>query len=185
MPIDFMEYERRSQDAMRKIVHESSAMIARDGLIGDHHVYVVFDTRARGVGLSRKLREQFPAEMSVILQHQFAELKVDDKEFSVILSFGGAPEKIVVPLAAITAFTDPAVKFSVKFDSPANVNRQHGSTREPDQPKMLYCAFCGQPDDDLRKLAFGRGVGICNECVDRVAEEFRQEAETTVAAKTD
>lgn len=175
MQIDFMQYEKRGQDAMREVVRESLAIIAMDGLLGSHHVYVVFDPRVHGVGLSRKLREQFPTEMSVILQHQFAELKVDDKQFSVVLSFGGAPEKIVVPLAAITAFHDPSVNFSVKFDGPANANRQRGAVREPDAPKALHCAFCGQPEDDTRKLAMGRGACICNECVDRVAEELAQQ----------
>ena len=126
------------------------------------------------------MREQFPAEMSVILQHQFAELAVDETGFSVVLSFGGVPEKVVVPLAAISAFYDPSVKFSVKFDSPANVDRQHGPTRESDVP-ALHCAFCGQPGEETRKLALGRDVCICNECVDRLVEEFRQGAESNEA----
>src|SRR5215831_10374645 len=115
MQIDYMQYEQRTQDAMRELVRETLSNIARDGLIGDHHVYIVFDTRARGVELSAKLREQFPTELSVILQHQFAELAVDDKKFSVVLSFGGTPERVVVPFAAMTSFHDPSVKFGIKF----------------------------------------------------------------------
>lgn len=172
MHIDFMQYERRTQNAMREVVRESLAMIAEDGLMGDHHVYIVFDTRAPGVGLSRKLREQFPADMSIILQHQFADFTVDNKQFSVVLSFGGTSEKIVVPLAAITAFQDPSVNFNVKFDVPANVNRQHGAADEPQMPDALHCDFCGKPNDGARKLAVGRGVCICDECVNRIVEEF-------------
>jgi hypothetical protein len=158
MHIDLMQYERRTQNAMREVVRESLAMIAEDGLMGDHHIYVVFDTRAPGVEISRKLREQFPAEMSIVLQHQFTNLRADNKQFSVVLSFGGTSEKLVVPLAAITAFHDPSVNFNVKFDVPANVNRRHGAADEPQAPEALHCDFCGNQEDGNRKLAFGRDV---------------------------
>jgi hypothetical protein len=176
MQIDFMQYQRRAQDAMHEVVRESLAMIAEDGLMGDHHVYIVFDTRFPGVELSRKLREQFPAEMSVILQHQFAYLTVDRNQLSVVLSFGGVNEKLVVPFNAITAFHDPSVNFSVKFEAAANANRRRGPAGETNALETLHCDFCGAPGDNARKLAFGRDVCVCNECVNRIAEEFRSEA---------
>ena len=176
MQVDFMQYQRRAQDAMREVVRDSLAMIAEDGLMGAHHVYIVFDTRAPGVELSRKLRDQCPAEMSVILQHQFTNLTVDRNLVSVVLSFGGVAEKIVIPFAAITAFHDPSVNFNVKFDAPANVNRRHGTARESDAPKPPHCGFCGNPEDGSRKLAFGRNVCICDECVGRIADELQQTA---------
>jgi uncharacterized protein len=184
MPTDYLEYERRGQQAMRELVRESLATIARDGLLGDHQLYIVFDTRAPGVELSRKVRKQFPTELSVILQYQFTELKVEDQRFSVVLSFGGRPEKIVVPFAAMTAFHDPSVRFSLRFDLPANVNQRHDTSAEPEAPKTLHCAFCGQPREGDRKLAFGRGVCICDACVERVAAEFREEAAASGASPT-
>ena len=174
-PIDFMRYKERTQDAMREVMRETFVAIARDGLIGDHHLHVTFDTRARGVALSAALREKYPDEMNVILQHQFAELTVDDKQFSVVLWFAKAPERIVVPFAAVTGFHDPSVSYGLKFERLANVNRPHGPASEPAAPE-LTCDFCGAPGEPPRKIALGRNACICQDCAERIAAELRPPA---------
>ena len=91
-------------------------MPRENGLPGEHHFYVAFDTRAEGVKLSQRMRAQYPEEMTVVLQHQFWDLVVADDQFEVGLSFGGVPERVVVPFAAIKSFVDPSVQFGVQFE---------------------------------------------------------------------
>jgi hypothetical protein len=90
---------------------------ARKGLPGEHHFYIAFDTRAEGVKLSQRMRAQYPEEMTVVLQHQFWDLVVTDEQFEVGLSFGGVPERVVVPFSAIKSFVDPSVQFGVQFET--------------------------------------------------------------------
>jgi hypothetical protein len=85
-------------------------------LPGDHHFYISFDTRAEGVRLSTRLRAQYPEEMTIILQHQYWDLEVHDTSFEVGLSFGGVPEKLMVPFDAIKGFFDPSVQFGLQFE---------------------------------------------------------------------
>ena len=90
----------------------------REGLPGDHHFYIAFDTRHPGLRISDKLREKYPEEMTIVLQHQFWDLKVQPELFEVGLSFGGVPERLVVPFDAITGFYDPHVQFALQFRQP-------------------------------------------------------------------
>jgi hypothetical protein len=86
-------------------------------LPGDHHFFITFDTTAEGVHLSARLRAQYPEEMTIVLQHQFWDLKVTEEAFQVGLSFGGVTEKLTVPLDAIKKFTDPSVQFTLQFET--------------------------------------------------------------------
>lgn len=115
---DYMRYDLLTQRALRGVVREVLARVAREGVPGDHHFYVTFQTTADEVRLSPRLRERYPAEMTIVLQHQFWDLIVGDQGFEVGLSFGGAPEKLVVPFEAVTGFYDPSVQFGLKFDHP-------------------------------------------------------------------
>src|SRR5690606_4226370 len=87
------------------------------GLPGEHHFFITFDTTAAGVRLSERLRAQYPAEMTVVLQHQFWDLKVTEETFKVGLSFGGVAERLTVPFVAVRAFTDPSVQFTLQFET--------------------------------------------------------------------
>jgi hypothetical protein len=127
---DQIRYDLLTQQALRGVVRNVLADAAKKGLPGDHHFYISFDTRADGVRLSDRLRAQYPDEMTIILQHQFWDLKVGDDEFEVGLSFGGIPERLTVPYEAINGFFDPSVQFGLQFDevtegeerpAPANV----------------------------------------------------------------
>ena len=87
-----------------------------EGLPGEHHFYICFDTRADGVILSKRLREQYPDEMTVVLQHRFWDLQVDDERFEVKLTFNNIPERLVVPYRAIKVFFDPSVPYGLQFE---------------------------------------------------------------------
>jgi hypothetical protein len=127
---DQIRYDLLTQQALRGVVRSVLTDTAKKGLPGDHHFYISFDTRADGVRLSDRLRAQYPDEMTIILQHQFWDLKVGDEGFEVGLSFGGIPERLTVPFDAINGFFDPSVQFGLQFEevtegeerpAPANV----------------------------------------------------------------
>jgi hypothetical protein len=113
---DLIRYDLLTQQALRGVVRGVLAEAARKGLPGDHHFYITFDTRADGVRISERLRTQYPEEMTIILQHQFWDLAVTDAAFEVGLSFGGVPEKLIVPFDAISGFFDPSVQFGLQFE---------------------------------------------------------------------
>lgn len=114
---DHIRYDLLTQQALRGVVRSVLTETAKKKVLpGDHHFYISFDTRAEGVRLSDRLKAQYPEQMTIILQHQFWDLKVTDDGFEVGLSFGGAPEKLVVPFEAIKGFFDPSVQFGLQFE---------------------------------------------------------------------
>jgi hypothetical protein len=115
MATDHIRYDILAQDALRGMVRTVLEDIAKGGLPGEHHFYITFNTGADGVRVSQRMRAQYPQDMTIVLQHQFWDLKVTEDEFEVGLSFGGVPERLVVPFAAITAFADPSVQFALQF----------------------------------------------------------------------
>jgi uncharacterized protein len=115
MATDHIRYDILAQDALRGMVKTVLEDIARSGLPGDHHFYITFDTGAEGVKVSQRMRAQYPQDMTIVLQHQFWDLIVTEERFEVGLSFGGIPERLVVPFAAITTFADPSVQFALQF----------------------------------------------------------------------
>jgi len=114
---DHIRYDVLARDAMRGVLRRVLEDAAKQGLPGDHHFYITFLSHADGVKLSPRLLAQYPTEMTVILQHQFWDLIVTEDHFEVGLSFGGIPEKLVVPFAAIKAFLDPSVQFGLTFET--------------------------------------------------------------------
>jgi hypothetical protein len=117
MATEPIRYDLLVQQALRGMVRDVLIEAAKNGLPGDHHFFVTFDTTAEGVRLSDRLREQYPEEMTVVLQYQFRDLKVTERTFEVVLSFGGVSERLVVPLAAIKGFADPSVQFQLQFEA--------------------------------------------------------------------
>jgi hypothetical protein len=118
MSVDHIRYDLLTQQALRAVVRRVLSDVAKTGALpGEHHFYVTFDTRAPGVKLSARMREQYPEEMTVVLQHQFWDLAVSDAHFEVALSFNGVSEKLSVPLDAIKGFFDPSVQFGLQFET--------------------------------------------------------------------
>jgi len=116
---DHIRYDLLTQQALRGVVRSVLTDTAKKGLPGDHHFYISLDTKADGVHISDRLRAQYPDEMTIILQHQFWDLKVSEDEFEVGLSFGGVPERLTVPYEAINGFFDPSVQFGLQFEEAA------------------------------------------------------------------
>jgi uncharacterized protein len=124
MAVDHIRYDILVQDALRGVVRRVLIDIAKNGLPGEHHFYISFDTRADGVRLSPRMLAQYPTEMTVVLQHQFWDLVVTDSGFEVGVSFGGVPERLAVPFAAVKAFFDPSVQFGLQFEEMADAEAQ-------------------------------------------------------------
>jgi hypothetical protein len=116
-PESLLPYEAWTQDALRQVVARAVAHAGLHGMPGQHHFYITFRTDHPGVVIPPRLRAQYPQEMTIVLQHQFWDLKLDEAAglFSVGLSFGGAPASLVIPLQAVTGFADPAVRFGLAF----------------------------------------------------------------------
>lgn len=112
-----LPYDRWTESALRAVVRDALHYVARNGLPGEHHFYITFRTDFPGAQLPGHLKARFPQEMTIVLQHQFWDLRVDEPAggFSVGLSFGGVPATLVVPFAAVTAFADPHVRFGLRF----------------------------------------------------------------------
>jgi hypothetical protein len=119
MAVDHIRYDILAQEALRGVVQTVLKDAAKNGLPGEHHFYITFDTRAEGVRLPSRLLAQFPEAMTIVLQHQFWDLVVGDTSFEVGMSFGGIPERLTVTFASIKEFVDPSVPFGVKFEQVA------------------------------------------------------------------
>jgi hypothetical protein len=117
MATDHIRYDVLARDALRGVLRKVLTDAATHGLPGEHHFFITFVSKAEGVKLSPRLLAQYPDEMTIILQHQFWDLTVLDDRFEVGLSFGGIPERLVVPFSAIKSFLDPSVKFGLQFDT--------------------------------------------------------------------
>ena len=111
MATDHIRYDVLARDALRGVLRRVLTDAAEHGLPGEHHFFITFLSTADGVKLSPRLLAQYPEEMTIILQHQFWDLVVTEDRFEVGLSFGGIPERLVVPFAAIKSFLDPSVQF--------------------------------------------------------------------------
>ena len=120
-PESLLPYDRWTEEALRRVVGMALGYAAENGLPGDHHFYISFRTDARGVSIPPRLLAQYPHEITIVLQHQFWDLKLEEtgREFSVGLSFGGIPSILVVPFSALTGFADPHVQFGLRFSAPS------------------------------------------------------------------
>ncbi|MCA0434765.1 MAG: ClpXP protease specificity-enhancing factor SspB [Proteobacteria bacterium] len=116
MTEDLMRYDQLAQSALRGVVREALRRVHRQGLPGEHHFYIAFNTKYPGVVISPRVAERYPREMTVVLQHQFWNLQIHDDRFEVELSFDNIPEKLVVPFNSIKGFLDPAVQFGLQFE---------------------------------------------------------------------
>jgi hypothetical protein len=125
---DLIRYDLLAQDALRGVVSKVLTDVAKDGLPGEHHFFIASDTRAQGLRISDRLRAQFPEEMTIVLQHQFWDLKVGDHAFEVGVSFNGAPERLLIPFAAVKGFFDPSVQFGLQFEVISNENVENETT---------------------------------------------------------
>ena len=110
-----LRYDQLIDTALKGVVREALRQIQETGLPGSHHIYVTFSTQYPGVDIPEFLQEKYPAEMTIVLQHQFWNLDVEENKFAVSLSFNDNQERLHIPFAAVTAFADPSVNFELQF----------------------------------------------------------------------
>jgi hypothetical protein len=138
-PESLLPYDEWTSDALRQVMVRALASVAAQGLPGEHHFYITFRTDAPGVQIPPRLKAQYPHEMTIVLQHQFWDLKVDERAgfFGVGLSFSGIPSPLHIPFAAVVAFADPHVRYRVRFSDPAIPEAPHEEEPPSDRPLEL------------------------------------------------
>ena len=145
MATDHIRYDVLARDALRGVLRRVLTDAAEHGLPGEHHFFITFLSTAEGVKLSPRLLAQYPEEMTIILQHQFWDLVVTEDRFEVGLSFGGIPERLVVPFNAIKSFFDPSVQFGLQFE-PADARGRGAGGKPSGRPCPLRrCRFPRRP----------------------------------------
>jgi hypothetical protein len=116
---DHIRYDILAQDALRGVIRKVLSEVAATGrLPGDHHFFITFLTGAPGVRISQHLKSKYPEQMTIVIQHQFWDLKVSDTQFEIGLSFSDTPERLVVPFNTVRGFYDPSVNFELEFEVP-------------------------------------------------------------------
>ena len=135
VPESLLPYDAWMEEAMRGVMLRAIGHVAAGGLPGGHHFYITFRTDHPQTAIPARLRAQYPQEMTIVLQHQYSGLAVDEAAgtVSVGLSFGGVPSKLVIPVAAISAFADPEVQFGLRFGT-AGAPAEPEADPEPDAP---------------------------------------------------
>jgi hypothetical protein len=146
MPDQALDYGRLVERALRQVVRAALEVVATQGLPGPHHLYITFRTDHPGVALAGDLRARYPTEMTIVLQHEFWGLEVEDDRFSVLLKFGGAPHRLEVPFEAVTVFADPSVEFGLQFTTASVAPSAAGKP----QPQPV-----GRPNEPDRAAAHG------------------------------
>ena len=149
MSVDHIRYDLLTQEALRSVLRRVLQDAAKNGLPGDHHFYVSFNTAAPGVRISKRLRAQYPEEMTIVLQHQYRDLSVNEEGFEVGLSFSGVSEHLVVPFSAIKRFFDPSVQFGLQFETVGTADEtapEEGAATSPQAgPSPAKPAPAGKP----------------------------------------
>ncbi|MGI9386964.1 MAG: SspB family protein [Methyloligellaceae bacterium] len=153
---DQIHYEELAQEALRSVIRKVLQRVETGGLPGDHHFYVAFNTQADGVIISKRLKEHYPDEMTIVLQHQFWDLKAEESFFEIRLSFNNIPERLVVPYDAINVFFDPSVPYGLQFGTSDAANDDDrveavlpGIISDPDQVSALPTLH-EPPVDDVK-----------------------------------
>lgn len=135
-PEDLIRYDVLTQDALRGVIRKVLEEVAVSGLPGEHHFFITFRTDHPGVRLSARMRERYPEEMTIVIQHSFWDLRITESDFEIDLSFDDILERLRVPFASLKGFFDPHVKFGVQFDTEyfeaANIESETDNTDDED-----------------------------------------------------
>ena len=155
-----INYELLVEDSLRTVVRGALAIVQEYGLPGECHFYITFRTQAVGVQLDDALKQGNPQEMTIVLQHQFWDLTVEENQFSVGLSFSGVQHKLVIPFSAVTHFTDPSVGFGLQFGDIDEAQKQSDSKNSdktvilreviPEDQKKLETTERKQPKQEIK-----------------------------------
>lgn len=166
-----INYEHLAKEALRSVVHSVLKQVKEEGLPGEHHFYISFHTTAPGVKISNRIKAQYPKEMTIVLQHQYWDLKVEDDYFEVRLSFSNIPELLVIPYSAVKVFFDPSVPYGLQFDQ----------TQRPEavEDKTSFLEDHWQMQSDNVESPFGKAT------MDDMSQFSSNTDETTQAAEAE
>ena len=117
-----INYEEIIKDSLKIAIKKLLLDVSLKGLPGDHHFYISFITNFPGVKIAEWMMQDYPNEMTIVIQNWFEDLHVDDKSFSIVLNFKNKPEKLNIPFESIISFSDPSVNFSLQFESSVSQN---------------------------------------------------------------
>lgn len=127
-----IDYELLMQESMRSVMKEALGLVAKNGLPGDHHFYISFKTDYPGVDIPDYLKEEYPENITIVLQYEYWDLEVNDKNFYITLCFNDVHERIAVPFGAVVSFVDPSVRFGIHF-TPAETDESELFSLEQSQ----------------------------------------------------
>lgn len=153
---DHIRYDILAQDALRGVIRKVLTEVGATGrLPGDHHFFITFLTGAPGVRISQHLKSKYAEQMTIVIQHQFWDLKITETLFEIGLSFSDTPEKLVIPFNAIRGFYDPSVNFELEFDVPLTDEEEVTEaeiTAYPVQPEAKPAAAStdDKPDEEKK-----------------------------------
>ena len=151
---EVIDYGKLMHNAMRSLIQDVLAGVKNNGLPGDHHFFITFDTNHVEVEMAPWLKERYPTEITVVMQHWYDDLDVRDDGFSVTLNFGDTPEHLVIPYEAILTFVDPSVEFGLRFES-----------SEDEDNKEEPAAFSSDgPDSQKIEKETGQIVSLASLC---------------------
>lgn len=138
---DSIDYPRLVREALRAVPRQALRAAAAEGIPVGHAFYLTFRTAHPGVGLSPGLHARYPGEMTIVLEHQFWDLAVGEDAFSVTLRFGGAPERLHVPFAALVSFADPGAEFGLRFEAVAEAGAAEAAVEPGAEPELAGSAI--------------------------------------------
>ena len=137
-----IDYGNLMHDAMRGLIRDVLSDVATNGLPGAHHFFISFDTGHPDVEIADWLSDRFPDDMTIVMQHWFDDLAVDDEGFAVTLNFGNQPERMYIPFDAIRTFVDPSVEFGLRFE---NQDSEDDEDEDDDEETADDAAADGTP----------------------------------------
>ena len=149
---DEIDYGNLMHNAMRSLIQDVLTEVKNNGLPGEHHFFITFDTNHAGVEMASWLKDRYPTEITVVMQHWYDDLEVRDDGFSVTLNFGDTPEHLVIPYEAILTFVDPSVEFGLRFET--NEEDEDTDDQKPTVSK--------ESDKDDTKKETGQVVSLDN-----------------------
>lgn len=149
-----LDYGGMMHRAMQGLIAEVLRKVARDGLPGEHHFFITFDTRDDGVEMADWLRERYPEEMTIVVQNWFDNLTVADDHFTITLNFGNSPEPLHIPFDALRTFVDPSVEFGLRFET------QDGDDDEEEDEDAEFDLNAEDDGDDTPPSGGGEVVSL-------------------------
>lgn len=177
MSDDHFNYDQLMLDAHRELIRQVLLKVEQTGLLGEHHFFIIFSTTHEGTRVSDRLRAQYPDEMTIVMQHQYSNLRILQDRFEIQLSFNRIPELLVIPFAAITGFVDPSVPFGLQLagDTTTGLENSIGML----VPGLPQPARTGETPDEEAKMD-GLPSIAKKETILEAVPEIREDDETSV-----